>query len=122
MSLRRIATNDLKTIHTDSVTGFGWPITITAPNAGAVYNITGRNNDIHLAIDPDTGNLVSDRTVSITFVTSLIPETIKAISKGAPWVVTVDNINGVTGVFKVVSSIPDGVLGLTVLMLEAYRV
>ena len=117
MSLRSLAASDAKTIVKDGSTGFGWPFSLTSPT-GEVFELTGRHNDIHVAIDPDTGAIVSDRGVTVTYVTSDVSESVTAPYKGNSWKVKVSDVNGVEGKFRVMDVFPDSTLGVTVLHLE----
>lgn len=126
MGLRELAEKDLGAILEDSVTGFGWPITITDP-AGNVGTLTGFSDDIAQVIDPDTGQAVSGRLASValrasslTFVGLALPRGI-ADTGSKPWVVQFDDINGNAYTFKVSQSNPDRALGLVVCLLELYE-
>lgn len=124
MSLRVIAQADTHTILTDAVTGAGWAITLTNP-AGSVVNVTGFSNDIEIAIDPDTGQAVTGRTVSVALhmadLTVIgIPQSIHA-SDNKPWLVGFDDQFGNSYVFKVVESHPDRTLGVVTCFLEFYE-
>lgn len=126
MSLRVIAESDLGAILEDSVTGFGWPITITDP-AGNVGALTGFSDDIAQVIDPDTGQAVSGRLASVALrVSSLeseglgLPQGISDTSS-KPWIVQFSDINGNAFTFKVSQSNPDRALGVVVCLLELYE-
>lgn len=127
MGLREIAEQDLGTIMEDGVTGFGWPITLTAPD-GTVGLLTGFSDDIAQVIDPDTGQAVSGRLASvalrITHIEAKLPG--KGLPVGVadaaikPWLAAFDDINGTPYTFKVAQSNPDRVIGLVTLLLEIY--
>lgn len=126
MSLRALAESDLTTIVNDQSNGFGWPVTITDP-AETSANLSGFSNDVSLAIDPETGQLISSRIVSVSLVISdlinaglSLPRNV-ADSTSKPWIVIFDDINGNSYTFKVKESNPDRALGLVVLILERYR-
>ena len=126
MSLRTLAESDLTTIVNDQSNGFGWPVTITDPSETSA-SLSGFSNDVSLAIDPETGQLVSSRIVTVSLVISdlieaglSLPRNI-ADSTSKPWIVTFDDINGNSYTFKVKESNPDRALGLVVLILERYR-
>lgn len=118
MSLRDLAASDAQKIIKDQA-GFGWPLILTAPD-GAVFNITGTSKDIHLSIDPDTGEIISGRTVTVTIATKDVSQTVRGINEGVPWKVTLNDFDGVSGVFKVDDTFPDRVFGLTVLFLVSW--
>ena len=125
MSLRELAELDLTAILNDSVTGFGWPITVTDP-AGLSAALTGFSNDISQLIDPSTGQMVSGRLASVALAISSLTAAGFALPQGIantsakPWVVHFDDINGNAYDFKVRSSDPDRALGLVVCILEFY--
>lgn len=124
MSLRAIANADLKEIVNDPETG-GDQCTITAPDESqATFNVL--NNDIHLSIDPNTGQMVTGRQATIAvLINELLDEGFEKISGIAdktsrPWVVEIDDVNGISGKFKVIEAVPDSTIGLEVLSLEVY--
>lgn len=125
MGLRTLAEQDLAGILEDDSTGFGWPITVTAPD-GTVGALTGFSTDIAQLIDPDTGQLVSGRQASAALrISSLtaaglgLPENVPdATSK--PWLVAFDDINGNAWTFKVQDSNPDRAAGVVTVLLEYY--
>ncbi len=127
MGLRETAEQDLGTIMEDSATGFGRPITLTAPD-GTVGLLTGFSDDIAQVIDPDTGQAVSGRLASaalrIAHIEAKLPG--KGLPVGIadaaikPWLVAFDDINGNSFTFKVAQSNPDRTLGLVTLILEIY--
>ena len=127
MGLREMAEQDLGVILEDTVTGFGWPITLTAPDGTAVP-LVGYSDDIAQVIDPDTGQAVSGRLASVAIRTSLIlaefptqglPVGI-ADSKIKPWLVEFNDINGSAYKFKISQSNPDRAIGLITMLLELY--
>jgi len=128
MGLRALAEQDLGTILEDATTGFGWPITITAPDLteGA---LTGFSDDIAQVIDPETGQAVSGRLASVAIrISSLaVPFPTQGLPVGIsdrtskPWLVAFDDINGNSHTFKVAQSNPDRAIGLLSLILEAYQ-
>lgn len=128
MGLRTLAEQDLGLILEDDVTGFGWPISITAPDL-TVRPLTGFSDDIAQVIDPETGQAVSGRLASVAirisslavaFPTQGLPVGI-ADKTVKPWLVSFDDINGNPHTFKVAQSNPDRALGLLSLLLEAYQ-
>lgn len=126
MGLRELAEKDLGAILEDSVTGFGWPITVTDPD-GNTGTLTGFSDDIAQVIDPDTGQAVSGRLASVALrASSLVLEGLGlprgiADTGSKPWVIQFDDINGNAYTFKVSQSNPDRALGLVVCLLELYE-
>lgn len=127
MSLRVLAEADLAVILEDDVTGFGWPITVTAPT-GAVATVTGFSDDISQLIDAETGQAVSGRLATVAIrVSTLLSFAGMSMPRGIadagekPWVVEFNDINGNVHKFKVRESNPDRALGIVVCILEAYR-
>ena len=125
MSLRNIAEQDLGAILEDGAMGFGWPIQVTDPS-GLSKPLTGFSDDISQIIDPDTGEAVSGRLVSValrisslTAVGLALPVGI-ADSKIKPWIIEFDDINGDPFKFKVSQSNPDRAIGLVTCLLELY--
>jgi hypothetical protein len=122
--LRQIAHEDAQEIMSDT-DGFSWPCTVTSPG-GLSHDFLCRSTDIHLSIDPGTGEMVSGRHASVVLLMvelSLVGfETICGVADntGKPWVVAVDNIEGTPGVYRVAETHPDNALGLVVCFLEAY--
>lgn len=127
MNLRALAEADLGRILENKSTGFGWDITLTNPE-GKTELLTGFSQDIALAIDPDTGMLVSGRTASVALRIGLLrakgftenPRNISDENK-KPWVVGFKDINGTPCLFKVMKSNPDAMIGCVTLLLEAYK-
>lgn len=121
MSLRDIAEADLGIIVEDDVNGFGYPINITNPD-GVKLPFVCLSNDIGQAIDPDTGQIVSGRFVSVAIRISTLTSVGFDLPYGVadssvkPWVVEIDGVN-----FKVVNSDPDQTIGLLVCTLELYK-
>ncbi len=126
MSLRALAEQDLGHIVEDSVSGFGWAITLTDPE-GNSRTFTGLSDDIAQVIDPDTGQAVSGRLASVAVRTSTLYEQGFKLPQGIadqdskPWVVEFEDINGKPYKFKVQQSNPDRALGLVTCILEAYE-
>jgi hypothetical protein len=127
MSLRQLAEQDLSFTLEDSVTGFGWPVTLTDPT-GFTGNepLTGQSHDISQIIDPDTGTAISGRSSAFVLRTSSLaaagfgePVGI-ADSDVTPWLVTFDSINGASYTFKVEYADPDRVLGTITLVLGGW--
>ena len=127
MGLRTIAEQDLGVILEDSVTGFGWPITVTDPSGNSGTGpLTGFSDDIAQTIDPDTGQAVSGRLASVALrISSLIAVGLElprgiADSGSKPWVIEFDDVNGSPYKFKVSQSNPDRAIGLVTCILELY--
>jgi hypothetical protein len=105
---------------------FGWPFTITDP-AGTSAPLVGRSSDISQVVDPDTGVVVSGRLAHVSVMIEDLTDASLGLpvgiadTAGKPWLVVVDDINGVSGTFKVAESNPDRALGIVVLLLEAYK-
>lgn len=126
MGLREQAEADLGMI-VENTSEWGWPITLTDPD-GKTEQLVGLSNDISLAVDPDTGMLVSGRTATValrisTLRTKGFAENPKNIpdSNRRPWVVGFKDINQVPNLFKVIKSNPDRAIGVITLILETYR-
>jgi hypothetical protein len=126
MSLRGEAHLDLIEIMNDEETG-GDLCTITSP-AGNFHTFLVFGNDIHLAIDPGTGQYVTGRQSSISVLISELLavgfDGIRCIAdeNSRPWVVDTVDVNGIPGKFKVSESNPDNGSGLNTLFLERYEV
>lgn len=126
MNLRQQAESDLQYILGDSVTGFGWPITVTDPN-GTSGQLTGATTDISQVVDPETGQVVSGRSASVAIRTASIfgvgfnSLPVAVTDKNSkPWLVRFSDINGSSYTFKVIQSNPDRTLGIVTCILEAY--
>ena len=127
MGLREIAEQDLGSILEDTENGFGWDITLTTPS-GDSADLVGFSNDISLALDPETGQMVSGRIASVAIRNALIFEALPgaglplgiADSNAKPWLVSFADINGTSYTFRVAESDPDRSIGLVVLILELY--
>ncbi len=125
MGLREQAAVDLKRFVEDT-DGFAWPITITDPT-GTSLSMTGLSNDIHQAIDPQTGMLVSGRSAHVTLIQSTLcdagldrPIGI-ASGSGKPWVVVFDDVQGETYKFAIREALPDRTVGIVVCRLEFFK-
>jgi hypothetical protein len=115
VSLRDVAEADSKAILEDSVTGFGYPITVTSPDK-VTASLTGFSNDI------------SGRTASVALsIRSLTEAGYTTLPKGIqdekskPWLVQFNGINGNPFTFKVTEGHPDRGLGIMTCTLEIYR-
>ena len=128
MGLREDVEQDMREIHEDT-DDFGWEFFITAPSGQThVDPLYGLTNDIAQVIDPDTGQVVSGRSASISIPMQSLydagfTELPRGISSTAsrPWIVSFDDITGNNWVFKVSQSNPDRGIGNLVLMLEIYN-
>lgn len=127
MGLRQTVQCDLTSILNDSVSGFGWSITMTSPD-GLVGDLTGMSTDIGVSVDPDTGQIVSGRTASVSIMIADImaagfdSEPVGIVDQSIkPWIVVFDDIGGLSFRFKVARDIPDRAAGIIVLMLELYQ-
>ena len=125
MSLRQTAEQDLGAILEDGAMGFGWPIQVTDPS-GLSKPLTGFSDDISQIIDPDTGEAVSGRLVSVALRISSLTVAGLALPVGIadasikPWIIEFNDINGSPYKFKVAQSNPDRALGLITCILELY--
>ena len=122
MSLAAIAAADFQKI----LNGDGCAITLQSPD-GRVANLTGFSQDIAVAIDPQTGILVSGRTCTVVVAladldaVSMSPSG-EANTKVKPWVVSyLETVSGIEHTFKVCQSNPDRTIGSLVLILESYQ-
>jgi hypothetical protein len=126
VSLREQAAADLRFILEGDPAGFRWPITITNP-AGVSQSLFGFSSDVHLAIDPETGQAVVGRRASAALSTARLAELGLEVPRGVgdaqskPWVITFADIGGASHRFKVVEAIPDRAIGIVVCTLEVYR-
>ena len=73
MSLLDVAASDLRSILEGDVEGFSLPITVTNPD-GASAVLRGSAADIGSEIDPDTGQMVSGRTVHVSLSLAALAE------------------------------------------------
>lgn len=127
MGLRGIAEADLAGILEDDVNGFGYPITLTAPDLTS-KTLKGFSSDIGLLIDPDTGLAISGRRATIALrISTLIAQGFTSLpaaiqdSTLKPWIVDFDDINGNPFKFKVQDAQPDRGLGIVTCTLEIYE-
>jgi len=125
MNLRSVAEKDLGAILEDGVMGFGWAIQVTDPS-GLSKHLTGFSDDISQIIDPDTGEAVSGRLVSVALRISSLTTAGLTLPVGIadasikPWVIEFNDINGNPFKFKVSQSNPDRAIGLVTCLLELY--
>jgi hypothetical protein len=123
MSLRDLATKDLNTILTSD---FGIEILLTPP-AGIARTVTGYTNDIAQAIDPDTGQIISGRVISIAIALRTLSEQGLEIPRGYadesvnPWLVQFLDTDLKAYQFKILASNPDRALGIVTCELEFFK-
>lgn len=123
MSLREVATTDLNKIITMD---FGVEILLTPPS-GLTKILTGYTNDIAQVIDPDTGQIISGRIVSIAVTLRSLSEQGLEIPRGEmdessnPWLVQFMDPDLKEYLFKVLSSNPDRSLGVVTCELEFFK-
>lgn len=127
MNLRLQAEKDFGAILEDSAAGFGWPVVVTSPS-GLSAPMKGLTNDISVAVDPDTGELISGRSATVTVRIAKLreagfDENPRGISnhQSKPWTVLFKDINGVPIIFKVMRTNPDRTIGGLVMILESYK-
>ena len=126
MNLRELAEADLAATIEDNSSGFGWPVTLTAPNGDAA-EVMAFTSDISMVVDPDTGQAVSGRTATVFFrISTLTAKGIgmpRAVSQSdrRPWLVEFDDINGTPHKFKVLAADPDRTLGILPCTLGLYK-
>jgi hypothetical protein len=124
MSLIGTAHADYLEILHDEDTG-GIDIDIISP-ASELHQFKAFSSDIHLAMDPGTGETVTGRqcsvSVSIRDLEDVGFEGVRGVAQSAskPWVVETVDANGHQHTFKVVAHHPDRSHGSMVLMLEGY--
>ena len=98
---------------------------ITDPSGSEeTFNVI--SSDIHISSDPGTGIVVTGRQSSVAvYIADLIAagfDGIRGIAdpNSRPWLVTISDVNGREGTFKVAETHPDNTAGLMLLMLEEY--
>lgn len=127
MNFREIAEQDLAITLEDNVYGFGWPVTVTDPDSLS-SSLFCQQNDIAFQIDPQTGESVSGRIVTIALrISSLTSAGFTSLPKQQadktkkPWIFEMDDVSGNSGQFTVKESHPDQTLGLIFCQLEVYK-
>ena len=122
MNLAATAAADFRKI----LNGDGCAITLQAPD-GTTADFVGLSQDIALAIDPQTGILVSGRTCTVVLAqadliaVNMSPQG-EANTKLKPWLVKyLETVSGIEHTFKVSQSNPDRTIGSLVLILESYQ-
>lgn len=126
MGLREQAMADATAIVEDHLTGFGQPITLTAPD-GSSTTVHGLTGEISAVIDPETGLLVRGRSAyAIVRITSLPPGARPVGVRdeaGKPWLASFGRATtGAVQHYKIVTTQPDDSLGDLVMELEPYAV
>lgn len=129
MSLRRRVARDLGVISAKIQGGFAWQITVTDPDGFTSADpLTGFSQDIALAIDPETGVLVTGRLASVSIpIAALKAAGYASLPRGVadnatmPWLVQFDDLEGESYQFKVSESRPDRTFGNIVLILENFK-
>lgn len=120
MDLRAIAQRDSRRILNGDA---GIAMTITDP-AGNAGTLTGWSNDIGFIIDPETGQAVSGRYVTIAI--SMIDLSAEGLGiptgNEVPWQVSLTNEAGESFLFAVMAAQPDRTLGVVTCNLEALEV
>jgi hypothetical protein len=125
VGLREQAVLDAQAI-LENTNEFGVELTVTNP-AGASAAVKGYSADVHLLMDPGTGQAVTGRKISCALhMRSLVAaglDTPVGVSdpSAKPWRVAFADSAGESQIFKVVASEPDRVLGVLVLWLEVLR-
>ena len=122
MSLADFAAADLQSI----LNADGACVTLQAPD-GRSAEFRANTQDISHAIDPQTGMLVSGRTVSVALsqfdleIVGMAPSAVVENKTSKPWVVRfVETTSRVPHTFKVKESKPDRTIGALILILEFY--
>lgn len=124
IGLRSLAHSDLADIIRDPYAGTA-TVLVKSPT-GATAEMSGWVNDIFLSLDPVSQSVISGRQASVSFLISDLKnagfEALKGVAESTkkPWLVTFDDVNGVTHTFKVSQANPDHSAGLTVCFLENY--
>ncbi|MCK9556234.1 hypothetical protein M0R36_10550 [bacterium] len=101
-------------------------MTITAPD-GSTAVVLGFTSDIHLSVDPGTGELVSGCKASVSVLISDLEDAgfgaihSVADSSSRPWLITMADSKGTETVYKVVETNPDRSVGLMLIFLGEYE-
>ena len=124
MGLREQAAADLRAIIADTG-GFSACCELTSHD-GITVETRGLVADVSQLIDPQTGQAVSGRVVSVALPLAelvdwpgLAAGTAELTAK--PWVVRFQDVAGVEGTWKVRETRPDRELGVLVCLLERYQ-
>lgn len=122
MSLFDDAASDWQEILNDDI-GATVPCTVTNPS-GVSQSFLCRHMDISQQIDPETEEIISGRQVGVSIdlkdLAAVSFDGVCAIEdkKKKPWKVTVANILGTSGTYKVAMTSPDFILGNMLIYLE----
>ena len=125
MGLREEAALDAREFLEDE-DDFGWPLTLRAPDGNSAA-LTGYSTDIHLTIDPETGQAVSGRQASVVIHLEALNDAELPMPRGVadqksdPWIVQTNDITGIGHTFKIIEAIPDRALGIVACTLEEFR-
>ncbi len=122
-NLYDIAASDALAILTDSASGFGVQMTLTAPD-GTTQDITGMAADIGLTVDPETGISINGRYVHASLPTQALtigrPVGIKSRT-AQPWLIKFALPLDLLAIeYKITSTMPDKLGGL-VCVCEEWR-
>ena len=128
-NIRTQAESDLAFILEDGAFGAAWDLILTDPNGFTSEEpLQGFSSDIGDAIDPDTGQAISGRLVTVSLrISSVlaagyseIPQEITS-SGMKPWVIKFVDLQGQQWAFKVKWSAPDRTIGIVTCHLELYK-
>ncbi len=127
MNFLDIAQQDKSFTLKDSEFGFGTVITLTDPDLFSA-EVTGRTNDISLAIDPNTGVAVSGRTATVAIdMQELTDKGFSSLPAAQsdktkkPWIIEWIDQLGESHVFTVLEGNPDKALGIILCTLSFYK-
>lgn len=124
--LRELAAKHFRHFVEGDANGWRWPITLRTPSGNVVDGMYCFSNDIEAAIDPETGQLVSGRSATVSIPIQSLYDRGLALPKSVvdedkkPWVIMFDDIHGKPHKFTVKQSLPDRTIGNLVLILELY--
>lgn len=116
--------SDFLEIMSDTDAG-GGPCEVESP-AGATDTLQSLSSDIHLAVDPGTGLLITGRQVTVSFAERhLIDAGFGAIcgvqdENEKPWILRLADAVGTVHTMKVVSVHPDRTFGNFLILAEGY--
>jgi hypothetical protein len=126
VNLFRQAAADNQAILGDTAAGFSWPITVTDPN-GRIEVVPGWPNDVHLTIDPQTGQAVGGRTIEVAFNREALAAAGFELPHGEadetkrPWILEFEDARGNSNRFAIAETWPDSWLPIVRCRLEFYR-
>lgn len=125
MSLAHDAANDWREIMQSDI-GASWDCTVISP-AGISAPFLCRVADISQQVNATSDEIAMGRQIVISIVTQDLIDAgfsdVRGIehSSEKPWKVYTDDINGVSGTYKVTESNPDRSIGNMVLWLEVIK-